>query len=131
MATNNRRARKTYKKPRGKWERRKGITAKKIPNPAHEKTNKNPIPKAYLCAVPSKECSGAVQTDGGSVHSSPAEVLRCKGNWLVKNGYKKRNSREFEDPETGRILLLTNKPQIVKRGKVDRFETRKCRVATW
>jgi hypothetical protein len=116
MATNRRRYRKTYKKPIKRRDGRMGYPSMgrkgRSKNPSNER-NKRPkksITSAFICATPYEQCSGSKNKKQElKFHATQEEVLICKGNYLIKQGFKKLNPREFINPETGRILVLTRK----------------------
>ena len=73
----------------------------------------NRIPYAYYCGVPREHCSGSTITladgiKGGKTHSQPEQGFACMCRYLVNVlGYKKLNTRDYQDPETGEVRVLT------------------------
>jgi len=84
----------------------------------------------FVCGTPPKEgCTGlAGYNNLFRVHSSQEQVMQCKVAYLLRQGYKKLSPREFEDPVTGRILVLFKKAERSKPGKADRPMTAKSRT---
>jgi hypothetical protein len=72
----------------------------------------------FVCSTPVDKCRGASgERDKIKVHSTMDQVRSCTVNYLLSLGYKKLSSREFENPETGSILVLNKKPLRSKPGK--------------
>jgi hypothetical protein len=132
MTSMNRRARKTYKKPKTRQERRRGYPRKAKGarlRPSHAPpVPHGPRPSLFCCAVPYEHCSGTANEDEKlRFHGTEEAVLSCKHHYLQKQGYTKINKREFINPETGRILVLTRTPGRVKPGK-QRYMGRPMRI---
>lgn len=87
---------------------------------------------AVVCGVPKQHCKGSLKrcsagikgrdTEGGiMIHGSSAEAFNCYKCFLVKIlGYKQISPREFENPETHRITVLSKKNSfgaVLRRGK--------------
>jgi len=76
---------------------------------------------AFMCPVPVNYCSGTPDKNRRySFHGIPEAVLKCQQHYLKKQGFKKLSKREFEDPENGRVLVLSRRPARHKPGKQDR-----------
>jgi hypothetical protein len=75
----------------------------------------------FVCPVPNAKCSGTPDKNRRyTFHGTPEAVRKCQQQYLIKQGYKKLNPREYEDPETGRVLVLSKRPARHKPGKQDR-----------
>lgn len=71
---------------------------------------------AVKCGTPNAFCSGRNVTTTAAlnkftkVHSDSLEAFNCYARYLVKEaGYTKVGSREFQNPTTGTIEVLTKK----------------------
>ena len=134
MSSARRRERKTYQRSNSKAGRQFGRPRKakgaKL-RPSNEKTKKEKRMSLFLCSVPFDKCTGASNTkERLKFHTSPEEVLSCKGFHLTQQGYTKINRREYINPETGRILVLTRKPGRAVPGKA-RYMGRPLKVREW
>ena len=78
-------------------------------------------PKQYLCGTPLDDCTGATGrlsksiSQGTKRHSSSDEAFKCYKRHLLKQGYIQRGSREFENPTTHYITVLTKKSKFGAR----------------
>jgi hypothetical protein len=87
---------------------------------------------AFICPVPKGPCKGTVDKSGKhTFHGTPDAVRKCQEHYLVKKGYKKLSRREYENPETGRVLVLSRKPAKHKPGKQDRCMPSKHMKIVW
>lgn len=74
--------------------------------------------RRYICCTPPQSCSGSKGSLGPSglsarkLHTTSDEVLSCYGRYLESQGYKKLARREFEDPVTGRVLIVPKNPGL-------------------
>lgn len=87
-------------------------------------------PHKHACGVPMEYCTGSNTSvsnglkKSSKIHSSPEDAHKCYGRYLIKEGYKQVGSREYENPKTGYITVLTKKSKFGARlrgGKADRF----------
>lgn len=70
--------------------------------------------RRFLCGVPVRECKGTViqvnallrGKDVMRAHSDRNAAFRCYAGYLVRLGYVRVGTREFENPESGAILVL-------------------------
>lgn len=73
----------------------------------------------FLCGVPNLECNGTkLITDqrlGEKAHSSPEDAFRCYANYLIKRGYRRISTREFEHPTTKEILVISRRSKFGSR----------------
>lgn len=75
----------------------------------------------FVCPVPRGKCTGTEDKNRRyTFHGTPEAVRKCQERYLTKEGYKKLNPREYENPETGRVLVLARRPARHKPGKQDR-----------
>lgn len=83
-------------------------------------------PYMHTCGVPRDACSGAnsrVNMALGTnrkLHPTPQDAFRCRQRHLVQAGYKQLGPREFQDPATGEVLVLTKPSRFgsaVRNGK--------------
>lgn len=75
----------------------------------------------FVCPCPYVSCSGIPDKQGRyRFHSSPEAVAACQKQYLIKQGYKQISRREYQNPETGSILVLSRRPARAKPGKGQR-----------
>jgi hypothetical protein len=86
--------------------------------------------KRRLCGVPSHECCGSAGklspglTSGLKSHATPEDAFQCHRAWLLRQGYRQVGGREFEAPDTGRVVVLTKRRRfgaVLRGGKEGRF----------
>lgn len=70
-----------------------------------------------LCGVPQDQCTGGIlHTDQllgtNRCHSSRSEAMKCYSHYLQNKGFTKLSSREFVDPESGRIQIVPKKTKF-------------------
>lgn len=135
MATHTRRQKKTYECSKSKKDRRSGNPDFKKKRPSSE-SGKRPKKKQtvlFTCATPKGDCSGRTMVESiFKVHSSHEEVIKCKVNYLLKNGYKRLSKREYINPENGRILVLSRKaPRAQPVRKNEKYLTRSAKFISW
>lgn len=69
--------------------------------------------RRVMCGTPANECIGsfvpatAGLQHGCKMHGTHEEALRCHKAWLLRQGYKPLSAREFVDPKTNSVLVLT------------------------
>lgn len=66
--------------------------------------------RAYMCGVPREECrSGVKQVDKDSIpaHATPDGAFRCHADHLIRAGFTRLSPREFVNPKTGCVRVLT------------------------
>ena len=75
----------------------------------------------YICSTPYDKCYGKnpKSKEKFRMHSTPEQVKACLRNYLLSQGYERLGPREFKNPETGSILLLSKKPTRAKPGKTE------------
>lgn len=67
----------------------------------------------HTCGCPKDHCSGTLSRvnmalgTNRKLHPSPEDAFRCRQRHLVAIGYKQLGPRDFQDPETGEVLVLT------------------------
>ena len=78
----------------------------------------------FSCPTPTAQCFGISITCGiGSeshrkYHQDSQQTLNCFGKYLMGQGYIYKSRREYKDPKTGEILVLSKKPGApVRSGK--------------
>lgn len=76
----------------------------------------------HLCGVPKEFCSGglaqlsnSLKGRGMMAHQTPMESFKCHANYLLKTGYVRLSSREFQKKEGGPILILTKPSRFGSR----------------
>jgi hypothetical protein len=74
---------------------------------------------AYMCGVDYALCKGyhtptnaGLRSRANKVHNSPEEAFKCHALFLMSRGFTKISSREFKDPETGYIRVLTKQSRF-------------------
>jgi hypothetical protein len=71
--------------------------------------------RRYLCGVPKNSCCGIeTQATNGlgkviKTHASSLEAFNCHAKYLLSKNFKQIGQREFVDPETGYVRVLTKK----------------------
>jgi len=69
--------------------------------------------RRFVCGTPDAYCSGNITVMTGvksksKSHSSSRDAFKCYANYLIKvKGYKRIGSREFINPETGAVLVIS------------------------
>lgn len=77
--------------------------------------------KMYACGTPDNDCTttkiGASSGLKKSIcaHGSPQKAFACHARHLLRQGFKQLGQREFEDPKTGYIRVLTKKSRFGSR----------------
>jgi hypothetical protein len=70
-------------------------------------------PYLHTCGVPKDSCSGTSSRvnmalgTSRKLHPSPEDAFRCRQRYLIKEGYRQLGPRDFQDPNTGEVLVLT------------------------
>lgn len=89
--------------------------------------------KRSVCGVPELSCNGGLVTmnagwpnKSAKVHNTPNEAFRCHCKWLRALGFKQIGSREFEDPHSGAVRVLTKPSRfggVLRMGKGEGKQT--------
>ena len=89
-------------------------------------------PTYWLCATPLEYCGGMPDKPLKCKFHSTAEQSRsCLRAYLKKMEYKQIGIREFVNPETGRILVLSKRQSRAKPGKGGRYMGKELRWKRW
>ena len=83
--------------------------------------------RAYFCGVPTHHCTGSdavlsshLRKEQPKIHHSTESAFKCHAKWLLSQGYERRGSREFAEPNGGYIVVLTKKSRfggVLRAGK--------------
>lgn len=75
----------------------------------------------FVCCTPFEFCKGkqAKAKEKFRTHGSNEQVLACKRNYLLAQGFTQLSKREFINPVSGCIQVISKKAQRAKPGKVD------------
>ena len=91
--------------------------------------------KYVACGVPMSNCEGASAQLSSSisgklkVHGSHKQAFKCYEKYLLSLGFKKIGNREYEDPETHVIRVLTKKSRfggLLRTGKSGEGATKRA-----
>lgn len=69
--------------------------------------------RLYTCGVPHSHCTGSYvaanqgQNKGIYAHGSTQQAFACHKKYLLNQGFKQIGSKEFVDPESGYVRVLT------------------------
>lgn len=82
--------------------------------------------RLYTCGVPKDKCQGFYTPANGGLgkgvyaHGSNQQAFACHKAYLLSLGFKQIGSKEFVDPETGYVRVLTRPGKfggILRKGK--------------
>jgi hypothetical protein len=80
----------------------------------------------YLCGTPKNSCCGSLTPVGKNAHgahSSPQEAFQCHKRYLISQGFEQVGSRDFKDPKTGYIRVLTKACRFGSKLRVGKNES--------